>query len=207
MNTLLGRKVGMTRIFHEDGFALPVTVIQAGPCSVVQVKDEKKDGYNAVQLGFEEIREKLVNMPMAGHFKKNSLEPKRFLREVRVESVDGIEVGGEFKVDMFHEGEYVDVTSVSKGLGFMGAVRRHGFKGGPKTHGQSDRWRAPGSIGQASYPARVFKGTKMSGRMGGDKITVKNLLVAKVDLENNLICVRGAVPGKNHTFVKIRKSR
>ncbi len=207
MDTLFGRKIGMTRIFLEDGAALPVTVIQAGPCPVVQVKSEETDGYNAVQLGFEEIREKLVNMPMKGHFKKNGIKATRFLREVRVDSVDDIEVGGEFKVDIFHEGEYVDVTGVSKGLGFMGTVRRHGFGGGPKTHGQSDRWRAPGSIGQSSYPSRVFKGTRMSGRTGGDRITVKNLLVARIDPENNLICVRGAVPGKNHTFVKIRKSR
>ena len=207
MNTLFGRKIGMTRIFLEDGSALPVTVIQAGPCSVVQVKSEEKDGYNAVQLGFEGIRETLVNMPMTGHFKNNDVKPTRFLREVCMESVDDIEVGGEFKVDVFHEGERVDVSGVSKGLGFMGTVRRHGFKGGPKSHGQSDRWRAPGSIGQSSYPSRVFKGTRMSGRMGGDRITVKNLLVAKIDTENNLICVRGAVPGKNHTFVKIRKSR
>ncbi|MCK4657619.1 MAG: 50S ribosomal protein L3, partial [candidate division Zixibacteria bacterium] len=175
-------------------------------CPVVQIKTENENGYNAVQLGFEEIRETLVNMPMKGHYARSKTAPKRFLREVRVDDVEGIELGKEFRVDIFNVGDKVNISGVSKGLGFMGAVRRHGFAGGPKTHGQSDRWRAPGSIGQSSYPSRVFKGMRMSGRMGGDKVTVKNLTVVKVDADNNLICVRGAVPGKNRTFIKIRKN-
>jgi len=207
MNTIYGRKIGMTRIFLEDGTAVPVTVIEAGPCPVVQIKTEETDGYNAVQLGFDDMRESLVNKPMKGHFDQAKVSPKRFLREVRVESTEGIELGTEFRVDQFHEGERVDVIGTSKGLGFMGTVRRHGFGGGPKTHGQSDRWRAPGSIGQSSYPSRVFKGTRMAGKTGRDRVTLKNLLVAKVDVDNNLICVRGAVPGKNRSLVEIRKCR
>jgi large subunit ribosomal protein L3 len=206
MKTLFGRKIGMTRIFLGDGRAVPVTVIQAGPCPVVQIKTEDENGYNAVQLGFEEIRETLVNMPLKGHYAGSKTAPRRFLREVRVDDVEGVELGKEFRVDIFTVGDKVSISGVSKGLGFMGAVRRHGFAGGPKTHGQSDRWRAPGSIGQSSYPSRVFKGMRMSGRMGGDMVTVKNLTVVKVDAENNLICVRGAVPGKNQTFLRIRKN-
>ena len=207
MKTLLGRKIGMTRIFLDDGRAVPVTVIEAGPCPVVQIKTEDENGYNAVQLGFEEIREKLANMPLKGHYARSKTAPKRFLREVRVDDIEGIELGKEFRVDIFNVGDKVNISGVSKGLGFMGTVRRYRFAGGPKTHGQSDRWRAPGSIGQSSYPSRVFKGMRMPGRMGGDMVTVKNLTVVKVDADNNLICVRGAVPGKNRTFLKIRKNR
>jgi len=207
MNTLYGKKIGMTRIFQEDGSALPVTVIEAGPCPVVQVKSTETDGYNAVQLGFGEVRDKLLNSPKRGHFAAHGLKPRRFLSEVRMDSVDGLEVGQEFKVDIFNVGDRLDVTGTSKGLGFQGGVRRHGFSGGPKTHGQSDRLRAPGSIGSSSYPSRVFKGTRMAGRTGGDTITVKNLVVVKVDPANNVICVRGAVPGKPQSFVRLRKSR
>jgi large subunit ribosomal protein L3 len=206
MKTLFGRKIGMTRIFLDDGNAVPVTVIKAGPCPVVQIKTEAESGYNAVQLGFEEIRETLVSMPLKGHYARSKKDPRRFLREVRVDDVEGIELGKEYRVDIFNVGDKVSVSGASKGLGFMGTVRRHGFAGGPKTHGQSDRLRAPGSIGQSSYPSRVFKGTRMAGRMGGDMVTVKNLTVVKVDADNNLICVRGAVPGKNRTFLKIRKN-
>jgi large subunit ribosomal protein L3 len=207
MDTLFGRKLGMTRVFLEDGTAIPVTVIQAGPCPVVQVKTRDHDGYDAVQLGFGETPKRLLNLPAKGHFAKTKIEPRRYLREVRVESADGIEVGSEFRVSVFNVGEKVDVTGVSKGLGFQGVVRRHNFAGGPKTHGQSDRVRAPGSIGSSSYPSRVFKGLRMAGRMGGDSVTLKNLRVVKIDLDNDLICVRGAVPGKAMSFVKIRKSR
>ena len=206
MKTLFGRKIGMTQIFLDDGRAVPVTVIEAGPCPVVQIKTEDENGYNAVQLGFEEIRKTLVNMPLKGHYARSKTAPKRFLKEVRVDDVEGIELGKEFRVDIFNVGDKVNISGVSKGLGFMGTVRRHRFAGGPKTHGQSDRWRAPGSIGQSSYPSRVFKGMRMAGRMGGDMVTVKNLTVVKVDAENNLICVRGAVPGKNRTFLRIRKN-
>ena len=207
MNTIYGRKIGMTQIFLEDGTSVPVTVIEAGPCSVVQIKTDENEGYKAVQLGFENIRSSLVNNPLKGHFAHSKTELKKFLREVRVDDLEGIELGAEFRVDEFQVGERVDVTGTSKGLGFMGTVRRHGFAGGPKTHGQSDRWRAPGSIGQSSYPSRVFKGTRMSGKTGRDRVTLKNLVVAKIDLDNNLICVRGAVPGKNRSLVQIRKSR
>jgi large subunit ribosomal protein L3 len=206
MKTLFGRKIGMTQIFLDDGRAVPVTVIEAGPCPVVQIKTEDENGYNAVQLGFEEIRKTLVNMPLKGHYARSKTAPKRFLKEVRVDDVEGIELGKEFRVDIFNVGDKVNISGVSKGLGFMGTVRRHRFAGGPKTHGQSDRWRAPGSIGQSSYPSRVFKGMRMAGRMGGDMVTVKNLTVMKVDAENNLICVGGAVPGKNRTFLRIRKN-
>ena len=207
MKTVFGKKVGMTRIFLDDGTAVPVTVIQAGPCPVVQIKTEKNEGYNAIQLGYEEIRKSLVNMPTKGHFDRVKVTPRKFLREVRIDSLEGIEVGKEFSVDVFSVGEKVNVSGISKGLGFMGTVRRHGFKGGPKTHGQSDRWRAPGSIGQCSYPGRVLKGTRMAGKTGRDMITVKNLTVMKIDTKNNLICIKGAVPGKNRTFLRIRKSR
>ncbi len=206
MKTLFGRKIGMTQIFLDDGRAVPVTVIEAGPCPVVQIKTEDENGYNAVQLGFEEIRETLVNMPLKGHYARSKTAPRRVLKEVRVDDVEGIELGKEFRVDIFNVGDKVNISGVSKGLGFMGTVRRHRFAGGPKTHGQSDRWRAPGSIGQSSYPSRVFKGMRMAGRMGGDMVTVKNLTVVKVDADSNLICVRGAVPGKNRTFLKIRKN-
>ncbi len=199
MNTLIGRKVGMTRLFMEDGTSLPVTVIEAGPCPVVQVKSEETDGYNAVQLGFGEVREPLMNKPRYGHFVRHGIKPRRYLREVRLESVDGVEVGQEIKVDIFRVGEFLDVTGTSKGLGFQGAVRRHNFAGGPKTHGQSDRLRAPGSIGSSSYPSRVFKGIRMAGRTGGQTITVKNLEVVN--------CVRGAVPGKPESLLRLRKSR
>ncbi len=207
MNTLLGRKIGMTRIFTEDGTAIPVTVIQAGPCPVVQIKTEKDEGYNAVQIGYEEIRDTLINRPKRGHFDKAGVKPVRHLKEIRVDGAEKVEKGQTFTVDIFKLGERVDVTGISKGLGFQGAVRRHGFAGGPKTHGQSDRWRAPGSIGQSSYPSRVFKGTKMPGRTGGDTVTVKNLQVVMIDPDNNLICVRGAVPGKSKNLLRIRKRK
>jgi len=205
MNTLLGRKVGMTRIFTEDGDAIPVTVIQAGPCPVVQIKTDKKEKYNAVQIGYDEMRDTLINRPKRGHFKRAGVKPVRHLKEVRVDSTEEIKPGQKFTVEMFTLGERVDISGVSKGLGFQGGVRRHGFGGGPKTHGQSDRWRAPGSIGQSSYPSRVFKGTRMPGRTGGDTITVKNLQVVMIDPDNNLICVRGAVPGKPRNLLRIRK--
>lgn len=207
MNTLLGRKIGMTRIFTEDGTAIPVTVIQAGPCPVVQIKTAENEGYNAVQIGYDEIRDTLLNRPKRGHFQKAGVKPVRHLKEVRVDSTEEIEKGQTFKVDIFKLGERVDVTGISKGLGFQGSVRRHGFAGGPKTHGQSDRWRAPGSIGQSSDPSRVFKGTKMPGRTGGDAVTVKNLQVVMIDPDNNLICVRGAVPGKSKNLLRIRKRK
>jgi large subunit ribosomal protein L3 len=205
MEGILGKKIGMTRIFDQEGHSIPVTVIEAGPCPVVQVKNKEKDGYSAVQLGFEERKKNLVNRPLSGHFAKAEVEPTRITKEIRLPEGEKLELGQLVKVDIFAVGDRVCVTGVSKGLGFQGGVRRHKFHGGSKTHGQSDRLRAPGSIGGSSYPSRVFKGQRMAGRMGGDKVTVPNLIVAGVDSEKNLLLVRGAVPGKKNSCLTIRK--
>ena len=205
MEGLVGKKIGMTRIFNQEGHSIPVTVIEAGPCPVVQVKVKEKDGYTAVQLGFGEKRKNLFNLPLSGHFAKAKVEPKRVLKEIRIKEGETPEVGQEVKVDIFSVGDRVCVTGISKGLGFQGGVRRHKFHGGSKTHGQSDRLRAPGSIGGSSFPSRVFKGQRMAGRMGGDKVTIRNLVVAGLDVEKNLLLVRGAVPGKINSYLTIRK--
>ncbi len=206
MQGIIGKKRGMTRVFDKQGHAVPVTVIEAGPCPVVQVKTQQKDGYNAVQIGFGEKRRKLVTLPLQGHFEKAKVEPKRLLREIRMDQVEKLKVGQQLKVDMFAVGEKVKVSGISKGLGFQGGVRRHGFHGGPKTHGQSDRLRAPGSIGASSFPSRVYKGQRMAGRMGREKVTVRNLEVVVVDSERNLLLLRGAVPGKVNSYLTIRKA-
>lgn len=205
MEGLVGKKIGMTRIFNQEGHSNPVTVIEAGPCLVVQVKTKEKEGYSAVQLGFGEKRKNLFNMPLLGHFTKAKVEPKRILKEVRVKEGEKLEVGQEVKVDLFSVGDKVEVTGISKGLGFQGTVRRHKFRGGPKSHGQSDRLRAPGSIGGSSYPSHVFKGQRMAGRMGGDKVTLRNLTVTGIDVEKNLLLIKGAVPGKKNSYLTIRK--
>ena len=205
MEGIIGKKIGMTRIFNQKGQVIPVTVIEAGPCPVVQVKTQDKDGYDAVQLGFEEKRKNLFNSPLQGHFDKAKVEPRRILREMKTDQVGKFKVRGELKVDLFSIGEKVDVTGISKGLGFQGGVRRHKFHGGPKTHGQSDRLRAPGSIGSSSFPSRVFKGQRMAGRMGGEKVTIGNLEVVGVDLEKNLLLLKGAVPGKRNSYLTIKK--
>ncbi len=206
MRGIIGRKIGMTRVFDNDGTANPATVIEAGPCFVTQIKTTDTDGYNAVQVGFEEKKEKLANKPELGHVAKANLKPFRMLKEFRdFESSDELELGSAIKVDIFKEGEIVNVSGVSKGRGFAGVVKRHNFRGGPKTHGQSDRLRAPGSIGQSSWPSRVIKGIRMGGRMGGKDVTVRNLQILKVDPENNILIIRGAVPGSNKGFVLIRK--
>ena len=205
MEGIIGKKIGMTRIFNQEGHSIPVTVIEAGPCPVVQVKTKGKDDYGAVQLGFGEKRKNLFNMPALGHFAKAKVEPKRMLKEIRIKEGEKLVVGDEVKVDIFSVGDKICVTGVSKGLGFQGVVRRHKFHGGPKSHGQSDRLRAPGSIGGSSYPSRVFKGQRMAGRMGGERVTVRNLLVAGVDVEKNLLLVRGAVPGKRNSYLTIKK--
>lgn len=204
MKELIGKKIGMTQIFAEDGRAAPVSVIEAGPCRVVAKKTVEKDGYNAVQIGFGEKRRKLFNKPELGHFEKAGVEPTRYLKEIKCD--EDINVGDEIKVDIFKKGEKVDVSGISKGLGFQGVMRRHGFSGGQATHGQSDRGRAPGSIGQSSYPSRVFKGMRMAGKMGKDKITVLNLKVIQVIEEQNLLLVSGAIPGKKGSLVRIRKT-
>lgn len=206
MNTLLGRKLGMTRVFDANGLSRPVTVIEAGPCPVVAIRTDKKHGYNALQIGFGDKRTNLFNKPDQGHFKAAGVEPTRYLREVRMDDLGDAKVGDVLKVDLFNEGEKVDVTGVSRGMGFAGVMKRHNFNGANATHGQSDRWRAPGSVGQSSYPSRVFKGQRMPGRMGGDTVTVIGLRVVRVIPEENLLLVAGGVPGKANSMVKIKKS-
>jgi large subunit ribosomal protein L3 len=200
---LLGRKVGMTSVFDETGRVVPVTVIQAGPCWVTQVKRQDSDGYDAVQLGFEESRR--LNAPARGHVAKAGTPLLRHLREWRVPDASEYQLGQRLDVSMFEAGERVTLVGTSKGKGFQGVVKRHGFGGGPKTHGQSDRWRAPGSIGSGTTPGRVLKGLRMAGRMGHDRVTVKNLLVVRADPERNLLLVRGAVPGPREALLVVNK--
>ncbi|MBD3258004.1 50S ribosomal protein L3 [candidate division GN15 bacterium] len=205
MKEILGRKLGMTRVFGDDGEAVPCTVIEAGPCPVVARLTKDKHGYDAYQVGFGTRKKTRANKPMTGHFDKAGVEPTQYLREVRFDESE-LEVGKEIKVDVFTEGERVDVTGTSRGLGFAGGMKRHHFQGANKTHGQSDRWRAPGSIGQSSYPSRVFKGTRMAGKMGKEKVTTLNLRIVRIIGEQNLMLVKGAVPGHRGALVKIRKS-
>lgn len=205
MKEILGKKLGMTRMFRPDGEVIPVTVIEAGPCKVVQVKTKETDGYNAYQVGFGERKKSRSNKPMNGHFEKAKLSPSQYLREVRFDDAQ-LEVGADLKVDAFKEGEKVDVSGITRGLGFQGAMKLHNFSGANKTHGQSDRWRAPGSVGSSSYPSRTFKGQRMASRMGREKLTVLNLEVVRVIPEENLMLVRGAVPGSKGSFVKVRST-
>ena len=201
---IIGKKLGMTQFFTENGALVPVTVVEAGPCVVVQKKTTETDGYNAVQLGFGEKRERLFNKPLKGHFDKANVKPLRYLKEVRVEENDklgALNVGDEVKADIFADGEKVDVTGVSKGKGYQGPIKRWGFKRGPMSHG-SHYHRGIGSLGSA----RVFKGRKMHGRTGGDRRTVQNLEVIKVDLERNLLLIRGAIPGLKGSMVMVRTS-
>ena len=200
---LVGRKLGMTQVFTEDGLAVPVTVIEAGPCVVTQIRTQESDGYEAVQLGFG-IAKKLKK-PQAGHVKASGHQVKT-LREVKAADYGAIEVGQVFTADTFAEGELVDVTGTSKGHGFQGGMKRHGFSGQQKTHGQSDRTRAPGSIGSSATPGRVFKGMKMAGQMGNERVTVQNLKVIRVDTERNLLLVEGSVPGPKQGTVLIRRA-
>lgn len=206
MSTLLGKKLGMTRIFQADGTALPVTVIEAGPCPIVAIRTRDKHGYNAYQVGFGVRREALFNKPDTGRFKAAGVPPTRYLREIRVDELGDQKVGDALTVSLFREGQKVDVTGTSRGLGFSGVMKRHNFSGGSKTHGQSDRQRAPGSVGSSSYPSRTFRGQRMAGRMGGENMTVVGLRVVRVIPEENLLLVRGAVPGKANSFVKIKTS-
>ena len=205
MSGIIGKKIGMTSLFNEEGKNIPCTVIQAGPCSVLQVRTIENDGYSAVQLGFDDKSEKNVGKALAGHFKKAGSTPKAKLVEFR-NGFENVSLGDEVKVNLFAEGEFVDVTGTSKGKGFQGVVKRHGFGGVMQaTHGQHNRLRAPGSIGAGSDPSRVFKGMRMAGRMGGKQVTVQNLQVLKVDKEQNLLIVKGAVPGAKNSYVIIRK--
>lgn len=205
MSGLIGRKIGMTSIFDENGKNVPCTVLEAGPCVVTQVRTEEVDGYKALQLGFDDKAEKRANKAATGHFKKAGTSPKK--KVVEFQGWEGeYKLGDTLGVDLFVEGEYVDVIGTSKGKGFQGVVKRHGFGGvGQSTHGQHNRLRAPGSIGAASYPAKVFKGIKMAGRMGGERVTVQNLVVLKIVPEKNLLVVKGCVPGHKNAYVTIEK--
>lgn len=201
---ILGRKVGMTQIFNPEGQAIPVTVIEAGPCVIIQKKSVATDGYEAIQLGFAEKKEHLVNKPMKGHFNKAGVKPLRFIHEIRVDSGENYDLGQEIKADVFHEGEFVDVTGTSKGKGFAGVIKRWNFNRAAMTHG-SMYHRRSGSLG-ATDPARVFKGRKLPGRLGGEKTTIQGLQVAKVDPERNLLLIKGSIPGANGSFVVVKET-
>ena len=202
---ILATKVGMTQIFNEDGVLTPVTVLQAGPCVVTQVKTQDNDGYSAVQVGFADKREKLVNKPLKGHFDKAGVSYKRYIREFKLEDAENYALGQEIKADIFVAGDKIDVTAISKGKGFQGAIKRHGQSRGPMAHG-SKFHRHAGSNGSSSDPSRVFKGKKMPGQMGNKKVTVQNLEVVRVDAENNLLLVKGAVPGPKKAMVTIKET-
>ncbi len=206
MTGLLGKKIGMTSIFDDAGQVIPCTVIEAGPCFVTQVKTKERDGYEAVQLGFDEKNERRVNKPLGGHFAKANTKPMRIVREFRGNGVSDVQPGQQIKVEnVFAKGDTVSVVGTSKGRGFQGVVKRHHFGGGSRTHGQSDRERAPGSIGSSSYPSRVFKGLRMAGRMGGMRVTVRNLKVVGIIPDSNLLLVKGSVPGAVNGYVEIHK--
>ena len=204
---LIGRKIGMTQIFDESGRAIPVTLLEAGPCFVSQVKNAETDGYSAVQLAFGEVKPKRLSKAELGHLKTNNLPPVRVLREFRTKKLEDINPGDELKASVFAAGEYVDVIGTSKGKGFAGAMKRHGFHGGPATHGQSDRQRAPGSSGSGTTPGRVYKGKRRPGHMGDVQVTSSHIRVAMVDPERNLIAVQGSVPGAKGGTVVIKEAR
>lgn len=204
MPGLLGKKIGMTSVFGADGKNVPCTVIECGPCVVTQIKTVERDGYSAVQVGFQDVKEKNVSAPLLGHFKKAGVTPKRHLAEFVYEQE--LNLGEAVTVELFGENDFVDVVGTSKGKGFQGVVKRHGFGGvGQSTHGQDDRLRKPGSIGACSYPAKVFKGLRMGGQMGGKRVTTQNLKVIKVIPEHNLLLVKGSVPGCNGSIVIVEK--
>ncbi|MGQ9627935.1 MAG: 50S ribosomal protein L3 [Anaerolineae bacterium] len=209
MKGILGKKLGMTQIFDEKGEVVPVTIIEAGPCFVIQKKTKDKDGYTAIQFGFEETKPRRLTKGQRGHLAKKKLPNLRYLREIRVkeEELERYEEGQKIMVSIFEVGEMVDVTGFSKGRGFAGVVKRHGFRGGPRTHGQSDRLRAPGSIGSGTTPGRILKGLRMAGRMGNRRVTAQNLRVEMIDLERNLMAVRGAIPGAKNGLLLIKEAR
>ena len=202
---LIGRKIGMTQIFDEKGNVIPVTVIEAGPCVVAQVKTVETDGYNSIQLGFGDVKDKHINKPEAGHFAKAKLANKKHLREFRVENVENYKVGDEVKADVFEAGEKVDIQGITKGKGFQGVIKRHGQSRGPMGHG-SMYHRRPGSMGPTSTPGRVFKGKKLPGHMGAQTISIQNLEVVRVDLDKNVILVKGSVPGAKGAILKLKSS-
>ena len=197
----LGKKIGMSQIFRDNGESVPVTVIQAGPCAVTQIKSEETDGYNAVQLGFGST--KSLNKPERGHLKNS--DPVKHLREVKADNLQDYSIGQQISVDIFDVGEKIDIIGTTKGKGFAGTMKRHGFGGGPRTHGQSDRGRAPGSIGGGTTPGKVYKGLKMSGHMGNEQVTVKNLEIVQIDQDRNLLVVKGGVPGAPNGLLVIRR--
>ena len=205
MKTLIGKKVGMTQIFDEKGRVIPVTVIEAGPCVVAQVKSVETDGYNAIQLGFGDVKESKLNKPEKGHFAKANIAPKKHLREFRLDDVSNFKVGDELKADVFEAGEKVDIQGTTKGKGFQGVIKRHGQHRGPMGHG-SMYHRRPGSMGPTSTPGRVFKGKKLPGHMGVQTVTIQNLEVVRVDLDKNVILVKGSVPGPKGAILKIKTS-
>ncbi|MFV0237130.1 MAG: 50S ribosomal protein L3 [Flavobacteriales bacterium] len=206
MSGIIGKKIGMTSLFDESGKNIPCTVIVAGPCTVTQVRTEEVDGYSAIQLGFDDKKEKNAGKAAVGHFKKAGTTPKYKVAEFVADYTDELKLGDVVDASVFVEGEYVDVAGTSKGKGFQGVVKRHGFAGvGQSTHGQHNRLRAPGSIGAGSDPSRVFKGMRMAGRMGGERVTVQNLQVLKVDAEKNLLIVKGSVPGPKNGYLLIQK--
>lgn len=202
---LIGKKVGMTQIFDEKGLIVPVTVIEAGPCVVSQVKTAEKDGYNAIQLGFGEVKDKHINKPEKGHFSKSKIDTKKHLREFRMDSVENVKVGDELKADIFAAGEKIDVQGKTKGKGFQGVIKRHGQHRGPMGHG-SMYHRRPGSMGACSTPSRVFKGKKLPGHMGNLTVTIQNLDVVRVDLDKNVLLVKGSVPGPKGAILKIKST-
>ena len=203
MKAILGKKIGMTRIFTEEGIHVPVTVIEAGPCFVTQIKSEKTDGYNALQLGFSDAKENRTTNALKNHLSKAKVKPLKYLKEFKTDAVENYELGQELSVAEFSVGELLTVTGVSKGRGFAGVMRRHGFAGAQTTHGQSDRRRAPGSIGQCADPSRVFPGHRMGGRLGGDRVKIKGLDLVKIDTEKNLLYIRGSVPGGKNALLEI----
>jgi large subunit ribosomal protein L3 len=205
MEILIGKKIGMTQIFEESGKAIPVSVLQVGPCPVVQIKTKEKDGYTAIQIGFHEVKESRVGKPTLGHFAKAGLKPQRVIREVRVDDTEPYKVGESVDLTAFEGTSRVHVAGTTKGRGFAGTTKRHGFRTGRATHGNKCH-RAPGSVGMCATPARIFKGKRMPGRMGGVRRTVKNLEVVQMDTENHLLFVRGAVPGANNGFVFVSKA-
>ena len=205
MKNILGKKIGMTQIFTEDGVVIPVTVIEAGPLKVIQKKTEEKDGYNAIQVGFKDMKENRVNKPLKGHFDKAGVEYKKYIKEFMVENIEEFEIGQEIKADIFEQGDKIDVIGTSKGKGTQGAIKRYNYGRGPETHGSKSH-RTAGARAAAAYPGRVFKGTKGSGRMGNERVTVQNLEVVRVDVDRNLLLIKGAVPGPKGGLVTIKET-